>query len=232
MAEVKHQVHHKSENEYVIERAKDLWEKYGKITTIIVAAIIIIAGGFLAYKYLVKEPKEQKAADAIFRAQEYFAQDSLQKALKGDGQFPGFEKIASQYSGTDAGNLANFYAGAIALKTGDNNKAIKYLKDFSTDAHQVQARAYKLLADAYANAGKNADALSNYKKAAHEFEKDKINSSDYLLMAAYFADRVMNDKKQAEELFKEVKEKYYNTRAADEADKYLAQMGIYKTDEK
>jgi predicted negative regulator of RcsB-dependent stress response len=226
MAEVKHQVRHKSENEQVIERAKDFWTKYGKITSIIAAAIIILGGGWLAYKYMVVAPKEQKASDAIWKAQDYFAQDSLDKALKGDGQFAGFEKIASQYKGTDAGELANFYAGVITLKQGDNDKAIKYLKAFSTNSGAVQARAYKLLGDAYANAGKNADALSSYKKAATEFKKDKINSSNYLMMAAYFADRVMNNKKEAEELYREIKKKYPNTQASDEADKYLAQMGI------
>jgi predicted negative regulator of RcsB-dependent stress response len=232
MAEVKHQVRHTSENEQVIERAKDFWAKYGKITTIVAAAIIILGGGWLAYKYMVVQPKEQKAEDAMWRAQDYFAQDSLEKALKGDGQSAGFEKIASQYSGTDAGELANYYVGVIALKQGDNNKAIKSLKAFNTDAHQIQARAYKLLGDAYANAGKNSDALSSYKKAASEFEKDKMNSSEYLMMAAYFADRVLNDKKQAQDLYQQIVEKYPNTQASDDAGKYLAQMGIYKVDEK
>lgn len=232
MAEVKHQVRHKSENEEIIDRAKDFWAKYGKITTIIALAVIVLGGGYLVYKYMVVQPKEQKAEEAIWHAQDYFAQDSLDKALKGDGQSAGFEKIASQYKGSEAGELANYYVGVIALKQGDNNKAIKYLKAFSTNAHQIQARAYKLLGDAYANAGKNADALSSYRKAAHEFEKDKINSSDYLMMAAYFADKVMNDKKQAEELYKEIKQKYPNTQAGDEADKYLAQLGVYNADEK
>ena len=232
MAEVKHQVRHTSESEQVIERAKDFWAKYGKITTVIAAAIIILGGGWLAYKYMVVVPKQEKAEEAIWHAEDYFAQDSLQKALKGDGQSAGFEKIASQYSGTDAGELANYYIGVIALKQGDNNKAIKSLKAFSTNAHQVQARAYKLLGDAYANAGKNSDALDSYKKAASEFEKDKMNSSEYLMMAAYFADKVLNDKKQAEELYKEVLNKYPNSQAGDDAGKYLAEMGIYKVDEK
>ena len=232
MAEVKHQVRHTSENEQVIERAKDFWAKYGKITTIIAAAIIILGGGWLAYKYMVVVPKQDKAEEAMWRAEDYFAQDSLEKALKGDGQSAGFEKIAKQYSGTDAAELANYYIGVIALKQGDNNKAIKSLKAFSTDAHQVQARAYKLLGDAYANAGKNSDALDSYKKAASEFEKDKVNSSSYLMMAAYFADKVLNDKKQAEGLYKEIVNKYPNSQAGDEANKYLAEMGIYKVDEK
>lgn len=231
MAEVKHPARQKSDSEQVIDRAKDFWGKYGKAIMIASIAVIVLGGGYLGYKYFVKMPKEQKAADAIWRAQDYFAQDSLDKALKGDGQAQGFERVISQYSGTKAGELANFYAGAAALKAGDNNKAIKYLKDFSTDAPQIQARAYKLLGDAYANAGKNADALSSYKKAAQEFEKDNFNSPDYLMLAAYFADRVMNDKKQAEELYREIKKKYPNTQASGDADKYLAQMGVYNSEE-
>lgn len=233
MAEVKHQVRHRTENEEVIDRAKDFWTKYGKTITIVCGAIIILGAAYLVYKYLVKEPKEKKAAEAIWKAEDYFAQDSLQKALNGDGQAPGFAKIASQYSGTDAGNMANFYAGVCALKLGNNNKAIKYLKDFDANgAKQVQARTYKLLGDAYADAGKKADALDNYKKAAREFEEDRIASSEYLLIAAYFADRVMNDKKGAEDLYKEIIRKYPGSQGASEAEKYLAQIGVYNTDEK
>jgi hypothetical protein len=229
MAEVK-QVRHTTENDLVVERAKDFWSKYNRPILIVCAAIIVLGGGYLAYKYLVKEPQEQKASDALFKAEDYFTKDSVKQALNGDGQYPGFEKIASQYSGTKAGNLAKFYAGSLCLKTGDNQKAIKYLKDFSTDAKQVQARAYKLLGDAYANAGNNKDALSAYKNAAHEFEEDEVSSSEYLFMAAYFADRVLNDKNQAIELFKELKKKYPNTQYGFDADKYLAQAGVYNAD--
>ena len=229
MAEVK-QPRHSAESEVVIERAKDFWSRYNRPILIVCAAIIVVGGGYLAYKYLVKAPKEKKAAEAIFKAEEYYRMDSLKLALNGDGQYPGFEKVISQYGGTDAGNLAKFYAGAIYLKTGDLNKAVKYLKDFTTGADQISARAYKLLADAYADQGKNADALSNYKKAAHQFEADEQSSAEYLFMAAYFADRVMNDKKEAVDLYKEVKKKYSQSQFAAEADKFLAQAGIYNVD--
>jgi hypothetical protein len=229
MAEVK-QPRHSAEGEVVIERAKDFWTRYNRPVLIAAAAIILVGGGWLGYKYLLKEPKEKKAAEAIFKAEEYYRMDSLNKALKGDGQYPGFEKLISQYGGTEAGNMAKFYAGTIYLKTGDLAKAAKYLKDFDTDAPQVKARAYKLLADAYADQGKNSDALSYYKKAAHEFEEDAQASSEYLFLAAYFADRVVNDKKEAIELYKEVKKKYPQTQYSMDADKYLAQAGVYNAD--
>ncbi len=163
----------------------------------------------------------------MFKAEEYYRLDSLKPALNGDGINAGFLKIINNYGGTKAGNLAKFYAGDVYLKTGDFNNAVKYLKDFSTEAKQVQARAYKLLGDAYAEQGKNADALANYKKAADHFETDDANASEYLFMAAYFADRVMKDREEAIDLFKELKEKYSRTEKGFEAEKYLAQLGVY-----
>ena len=231
MAEVKHARPNAGTDQDVVVRAKDFWTRYGRGLMIAAGAVILLGGGWLAYKYLVKAPKEEKAAEAIWKAESYFMQDSIQKTLKGDGQFAGAEKIADQYSGTAAGNLADYYAGVMALKAGEFQKAVNHLKDFSTDSKPVQARAYKLLGDAYAGVNKNADALGSYKKAAHEFEKDRQNSSEYLFFAAYFADRVMNDKKQAADLYQELVNKYADTRFGIEAERYLAQAGIYKTED-
>ena len=226
MAETK-QVVERNHDQVVVDRARDFWGRYGKIVLIASAAVILLCGGYLAYKYLVKGPNEEKAVEAMFKAEEYYRLDSLNPALNGDGLNAGFLKIINTYGGTKAGNLARFYAGDIYLKTGDFNNAVKYLKDFSTDAKQIQARAYKLLGDAYAEQGKNSDALDSYKKAAHHFEKDDANSSEYLFMAAYFADRVMKNREEAVDLFKELKEKYSRTEKGFEADKYLAQLGVY-----
>jgi predicted negative regulator of RcsB-dependent stress response len=214
-------------NPEVIDRAKDFWDRNSRTITIVGLAIILLGGGYLAYKKFFKEPNAIKASEAIFKAEDYYRMDSLNMALNGDGINPGFLKIISQYGGTKAGDLAHFYAGSIYLQMGDAAKAQKHLADFDTDAKQIQARAYKLLGDAYAEQGKNSDALSNYKKAAHHFEKDEMASSEYLFMAAYFADRVMKNQKEAIALFKELKDKYSKTEKGFEAEKYLAQLGVY-----
>ena len=219
---------HYTENQQTIDRARDFWDKYNRIIIIICAAIIILGGAYLAYKYLYKQPLEVKAADAMYKAEEYYRADSLKVALNGDGMNPGFIKIIDKYGSTTAGNTARYYAGVCELKLGDYAKAVTYLKDFDTDAKQIQARAYKLLADAYAEQGKNSEALNNYKKAAHTFEADDYNSSEYLFMAAYFADRVVKNQKEATDLFKELKDKYPHTEKGFEADKYLAQLGVYQ----
>ena len=221
-----------SRSEYeALDKAKDFWAKYGKGVLIALGAIVVLGGGWLAYKSFVKDPKEAKANDAIWRSQLYFGEDSLQKALKGDGPALGAERVASQYDGTKQGNLANYYAGVISLRSGDNDKAVKYLKDFSTDSKIIQARAYKLLADAYANLNKNSDALANYKKAAHEFEQDFQGSAEYLFYAGYFADKVMNDKKAATEIYQELVKKFPGSSQSADAEKFLAQAGVYKSED-
>jgi tetratricopeptide (TPR) repeat protein len=213
--------------EVVIAKAKDFWTRNSKAIMIVCGAIILLAGGWLVYKNYVKEPKDIKASEAMYKAEEYYRMDSCNLALNGDGQHMGFIRIISRYSGTDAANLAHFYAGSCYLKMGDNQNAIKHLKKFETDAKQIQARAYRLLGDAYADAGNNSEALNNYKKAARHFEKDYSQSAESLFMAAYFADRVVKNQKEAIELYKELKEKYPNTQQGAQADNYLAQLGVY-----
>ena len=213
--------------EEVIIKAKDFWAKYSKLILGVGTALILIVGGFFVYKNFFQKPKEEKAAEAMFKAEDYYRKDSVNLALNGDGQSLGFLKIISRYGGTDAANLAHFYAGSCYIKLDDNANAIKHLKDFSTDAKQIQQRAYKLLGDASADLGKNADALDYYKKAARHFEEDEVNSAEALFMAAYFADRVLKNQKEAIDLFKELKEKFPKTQQGFEADNYLAQLGVY-----
>ena len=220
----------RTESEAVVERAKDFWGRFGKTISIALGAVILVVAGFLIYKNFVQGPKEKKAADAIFKAEEYYAQDSLDKALNGDGQYMGLEKVISQYGGTKVGERARYIAGAIYVKKGNFDKGINYLKEVNTDAAQVQARAYKLLGDAYADKGNGKEALDYYKKAARHFEEDEAFASEALFLAAYLSDKVLNDKKGAVELYKEVKTKYRQTQWGFEAEKYLAVNGEYNVD--
>ena len=237
MAVKKHDVHD-DPNQIIVERAKDFWTRFNRPVMIVALVIILIAGGWLAYKKFYKEPNEQKAIDAMFKAENYHRDaltsqnpDSLVKlALNGDGANPGFLKVMSKFKGTDAANLARLYAGECYLILNDNNNAIKYLKDFKTSSKFFQARAYKLLADAYADQGKDKDALEFYKKAAHYFKEDTENSSEALFLAAYLAQTKLNNNKEAIDLFKELKEKFPNTQRGAEADKYLARLGVYTTE--
>lgn len=226
MAEKKN-VQNVDSGEVIVAKAKDFWTRNSKVILGIGIVLLLAVGGFYFYKNYVVKPKEEKAADAIFKAEEYYRIDSIRLALNGDGQNLGFLRIIDRYGSTDAGNLARFYAGSCYIKLNDNQNAVKHLKKFSTDAKQVQQKAYKLLGDAYGDMGNGKEALDYYKKAAHHFEADKLASAEALFSAAYLADRVLKDQKEAISLYKELKEKYPSTPQGFEVDKYLAQLGVY-----
>jgi tetratricopeptide (TPR) repeat protein len=216
--------------EVVIARAKDFWEKYGKILTIASVIVIIAAGSFYLYNEYVKKPKEKKAVEVMYKAEEYFRMDSVSKALNGDGQHAGFLKVISQYGGTKAGKMAQIYAASCYIKLNDNDNALKHLKKFSSSSKPVQARAYNLIADAYADKGNYKEAFDYYKKAGTAFADDEPFSARCLFLAAYLAQKNLNDPKAAIELYKQIKDKYPRTQQGYDADNYLAQLGVYNTD--
>lgn len=203
------------------------WQKNGKRISIALGIVALTGILWFSYNQFYKNPREEKAQDALFKAEEYYRMDSIQKALNGDGQHAGFLKVISQYSGTNSANLASFYAGSCYLKLDNYEKAVQFLSDFSTSEKITQARAYKLTGDAYADWGKLDQALEYYQKAGRHFQEDEANSPEYLFLAAYLADRMMKKNETAIELYQEIKEKYPRSQQAYEAENYLAQLGVY-----
>jgi tetratricopeptide (TPR) repeat protein len=224
------------ESNDIVEKARGFWAQFSKPIIYVGSALILLGGGWLAYKNLVLEPKIEKSADVIFPAehlfdkmtQSGFNKDSINIVLNGGaGVSTGILKIASTYSGTPAGNRANFIAGACYLHNKDFNNAIKYLKEFSTDATQIQTAAYSMMGDAYAELKKNDDALSYYKKAASVNKKDEFMSSESLYKAASFAEATGNTK-EAIDLYQKTKEEFPKNAHTADIDKNLARLGIIK----
>jgi|SRR3954454_21710299 TolA-binding protein len=210
-------------------RIEAFLKKYQKAILIVVGAVVVIVGGWYAYQNMVVEPKEEQAADAIYKAEANFAQDSLKAALNGVGTTRGFLYIINNYGGTKSGNLAKYYAGVCYLRTGDFNNAVKYLKDFSTDAKQIQMMAYGCLGDAYSELNKNDDAVNYYKKAAETFDKDEANASEYLFRAGLKLE-LMGKTKDAVDIYKQLKEKFPQSPRAMQADKYIYRLSIEPND--
>jgi TolA-binding protein len=222
----------KTSEERVVAGAQQFWSKNSKAILIALAVVVLGVGGFFAYNYFVKGPEELKASEAVWKAEEYFRNDSVKLALNGDGINQGFLKVISKYGGTKTGNRAKFYAGACYLQLGDFNNAIKYLKDFSADEVVAGMRANGLLGDAYSELGKKEDAISYYKKAGAAFPEDEINSPEYLFRAALLlADA--GKTQDAVALAHQIKDKYPRsvmpeTQGGQDIDKYLGKWGDTK----
>jgi len=203
----------------------DFFKKNQKSLTYALVLAIVLIGGFFGYTELYQKPREAKAADAMFMAEKYFANDSSTFVLNGDGQSKGVLYIIKEFSGTKAANLAKYYAGVSYFRLNDFNKSIEYLKDFSTDAKQIQAVAYGTLGDAYASLNKVDDAVSYYKKAGTYFPEDEAISSEYIFRAAAYLE--LNGKAdEAIELYRKIKNEYPKSEKGFMADKYINRLKI------
>lgn len=189
-----------------------------KLLGVFAAIAAIVVAGFLYYNY--KSSRGTEAQNAMFQAVYYFEQDSLNKALNGDGQYQGLLAIADEYSGTDAGNLANFYAGVALLKEGKFAEAQERLEEFESDDYLLQARAYSLVGDALLEQGKNKEAADMYMKAANHNANEHF-SPQYLMKAgiAYEAD---NNFSAAVEAYDKIITDFVASIEASEAKKYKA----------
>ena len=198
-------------------KTEDWVAKNQKIIIGVVAAIALFTVGYVAYEKFVAEPKEEEAASEMFVAQQNFdqasngvASDSLYKlALNGsEGKF-GFVKIADEYSGTSAGNLANYYAGIAYLNTGKYTEAIDYLSKFKSEDIVLSAMAKGAIGDAYSENNQPKEALENYVKAA-ETNKNEFTTPRFLLKAGKTALAIGN-KEDALKYFTDIKENYENS---------------------
>jgi len=236
MAEVR-QTKPVTHEHHAVDKAQEFWTKYRKPFSIGLLAIIAVVAAYLAYNSFIKEPNDRKAEEAIFRAEEYFRMDSLDKALNGDGVTQGLLRVISKYGSTDAGNRAQLMVGSIYLKKGDFKNAIKHLDEFSTSVDQLKARKLSLLGDAHSELGFGSNSNSEkekaadyYKQAADQFPKDDINSPEYLFRAGYLYES-MGKNKEAIDAYKRIKANYPSSQHGFEIDKYLARLGVLSDEE-
>ena len=195
-------------------KTEDFVARNQRIIIGVVGAIALLTVGYLAYQKFVAAPKEDEAATEMFQAQQYFQQatdgvasDSLYKlSLKGaEGKF-GFIDIADKYSGTDSGNLANYYAGIAFLNTGKYTEAIEHLGKFKSEDIVLSALAKGAIGDAYSQNKQPKEALENYIKAV-EANKNDFTTPRFLLKAGKTA-LALGNKEEALKYFTDIKDNF------------------------
>lgn len=211
------------EESQVLDNLQATYEQNKKRINIAVTLVLLAVVGFFAYQKLYKEPAETKAASEIAFAQQSMQLDSLTLALNGDAAHQGFVKIAKKYSGTKAGNLANYYAGLCYLQLGDAQNAIKYLKEFDNEGTSLKYVAAGALGDAYMEAGKTKEGIEHYQTAVGDKENIIVTPMYlYRLAIAYETDK-QNEKAIA--AFKRIRDEFPQSAQARETDKNLARLG-------
>lgn len=196
----------------------------GIIGVIAVMAICVL--GYFAYHQYIQKPREIEAMNEMFQAQNYWeqaltapAKDSLYNlSLQGGEGKYGFIDIIENYSGTNAANLAHYYAGMAYLNLNKYQEAIAQLDKFSSKDDILAPLAKGAIGDAFVQLNQNEDALKYYEEAANMRTND-FTSPRFLLKAGIAA-MSLNQNDKALKHFKKIKEEYPKSPEVTKAEVY------------
>ena len=213
--------------EQAIENALSNTERFlqenSKTLIIALAIVVVVVGGFFGYKYLHVLPKQEKAAEAMYVAEQLFAQDDFATALNGDGNNMGFAEVVETYGNTPQGRLAAHYAGVCAVKAGDLDGALAYLSQYKpakgAAAEIINAQNLGLQGDIYVEKG-------DLKKGA-DFYNKAVEASDNSLTAPYYLKKLggiyeaQGNKEGALKAYRTILDSYSQSMEARDIEKYI-----------
>lgn len=206
------------------QSGQGFFEKYRNLI-LIVAAAAVGAVAFFVYSSGKKDEQNKEAIAEMAMAELNYHQDSIRLALNGGPQSMGFQTLADDYSGTDAGNIALYYLGCGELEQGNIDAGIEHLESFEKGLNMVSAAAYAALGYAYEQKQDYNEAAAQYKKAANTPEENAFTTPFYLLHAARNLETA-GDTEAALSTYKKVKEEYaqYEEVRNGNVDKYIAKL--------
>ena len=146
------------------------------------AALLLFFAAFIGFNYLQGQ-KQQSAIVEMASAVRQFEQGNYQVALDGlDGE-KGLVAVIDEFGGTDAGNLAKFYAADAHFRLGQYDQSLEYFSSYKIEADYIGASALAGEAAVYELRGEFDRAGDLFKRASELFESD-VTSPGYLLDAA------------------------------------------------
>lgn len=184
--------------------------------------LLVLAGTIYGVFGVFLPNRQEEAQNMMYMAERYFENDSLSLAINGDGNFPGFLEIESDYSWTDAGRLARYYLGVSYLRQGEYEEAIRWLEKFSSDDVLLASVAKGATADAYLEKGDKEKAAELYVKAAGDYQNE-FTSPIYLARAAELTES-LGDNKKALELYERLQKEYPSSTEGSGAEKFIARL--------
>jgi tetratricopeptide (TPR) repeat protein len=196
-------------------------QENNKSLLFIAGAVVLLVLIYLWYQGVYLKGRAEEAASKMYKAEQFVGVDSLSnKAVKGEGGYPGLEQIAKEYDNTKSANLANLYLGGIYLRKGEYKQAIESLNKYSATGSPVaDPLALGLLGDAYSELKDYKQASTYYKKAADKASKF---TSPMFLKKLGLVNENLKDFKGAVDAYTKVKTQYPESAEAQLIDAYIA----------
>ena len=205
-----------------LDKAELYFEQNKKNIGVVATVVLALAGAVLAYKLWWLPKQDAEAQALLFTAQQYFEKDSLDLALNGNATFTGLNEIAESYSGTKAGQLAEYMIGTSLLHKGQYEAAIEHLAKFTADDVVLSSVATGAIGDANMELNKVDEAIKYYLKAA-DLTTNNFTTPIYLKKAAMaYEDQAKYT--DALNLYQRIQQEFPKTNEGREIEKYIARV--------
>jgi len=202
-----------------LSRSEQFIEKNQKNLLIALAVIVVVVGGIIYFRHSYLVPREKTAQEMIYIGEQYFAMDSFQLALNGDGaEYIGFEGIIDDYSVTKTAKLAAVYAGLCYKNMGNFEKAADYLGRSNAGDIMVSPAIKGAIGDCYVEMGDLNKAVGYFEKAAEA--KNELLAPIFLMKAGR-AYEALEKWSKAVNVYEQLKERYPLSQEGMDIDRYI-----------
>lgn len=187
---------------------------YGALAGLVVVVIAVI--GYVLYQNQQAAEAEQHLAQII----SLYEQGSYQEALDGTMDRLGLLEIAEEYGGSQAGNLAHFYAADALYQLGEYDRALEHFGAYDASRDFIGASAVAGQAAVYENRGEFERAAELYRRAANLYE-NPLSTPEYLVSAGRSYE-LAGRYEEAQEVYRSVLEEYPDSEPASNIEAYIA----------
>ena len=200
-------------------RALLFYDEHRRLAQGIGVALLVLVLAIPGYIYYHQQ-QEQAANQQLGQILPVYEQGKYQQALDGTGDQAGLLTIADNYSNTDAGNLATFYAANALYRLEEYDRARTYFQRFEKEQDFLGASAFAAQAAIQENEGSLQRAAELYEQAASQYE-NKLTAPRYLLNAGQAYEEA-GQYEAAMDAYQRIQEEYPESDQATEAEQYRA----------
>lgn len=191
----------------------------------ILIGIVVVIGSLVGYNFYAAG-QEQAAQQLLATAEGYFNQSDYERALNGD-TFEltyGFLGIANDYSGTEAGNIAIYYAAVSSFKLGNIEDALAHLSRYNAPEGIIGVSAISFHANLLVTNGSLEKGAETYLKAANWHEN--VSTTPFNLLKAAETYYELGNYTKADELTDQILEKYPNSADVVDTEKLKGMISV------
>jgi tetratricopeptide (TPR) repeat protein len=199
---------------------ESFFDRYKTVLLYGLGAIAVLTIGYLVYSNFVVAPHEEESQDAYWPAfYEFQNGDTTGLAITGDGNFMGFEEIASAYEGTPGGDIATYVLGVTAMEKGDYEGALAYLEEVEFNDVMLGTLVIGLQGDCYVELGQYEQAAEKFEEAAMREANEFTSPMFYKKAGLVYQELGQNDK--AVIAYQKIKDDWSGSMEAADIDKYI-----------